>query len=405
MESILTQLAGPGAWDDFLAYRLRKGRFTWHEFEEADDYISEAAYLPIAESFANGDAPGIPSRHLINKMGTGKKRVVYSFPPDEMRALKLIAHQLYRYDDRLSGCCYSFRRGLTAHDAVRRLVKAIDGRDMWAYKLDIHNYFNSISIPLLLPVLKEVLADDEPLYRFFEAMLDDDRALADGEIIHEQRGVMAGTPTAPFLADVYLMEVDRYFEDAGVIYARYSDDIILFAPDRQTLDEHIGKLASFLEKYRLQPNPDKEKIYPPGQPYEFLGFSCLGRNIDISAATRRKMKDKIRRKARSLMRWRSKNGIDAQAAMKGLIRHFNRKFFESEDPDDLTWSRWFFPIINRTEGLREIDLYLQQNLRFLASGKHNKANYRVRYRQLKELKYRSLVHEFYLFRTKSGNRQ
>lgn len=77
------------------------------------------------------------------------------------------------------------------------------------------------------------------------------------------------------------------------------------------------------------------------------------------------------------------------------IRYFNRKFFESDDPSELTWSRWFFPIINQTEGLREIDHYLQYNLRYVATGRHNNANYRTRYDQLKQLGYRSLVHEFY----------
>ncbi|MBQ5529231.1 MAG: hypothetical protein IIT99_02135, partial [Bacteroidales bacterium] len=66
-----------------------------------------------------------------------------------------------------------------------------------------------------------------------------------------------------------------------------------------------------------------------------------------------------------------------------------------DDPDSLSWSRWFFPVINRTEGLKEIDHYLQQSIRYLATGHHTKANYRVRYADLKALGYRSLVHEFY----------
>ena len=81
--------------------------------------------------------------------------------------------------------------------------------------------------------------------------------------------------------------------------------------------------------------------------------------------------------------------------MKGLIRIFNDKFFESGDPRALTWSRWFFPVINRTDGLREIDNYLQQYIRYLGTGRHTKANYRVRYADLKALGYRSLAHEYY----------
>ncbi len=395
MQSIIDLLGEQQTWEEFLTYRLLKGRFNWYEFDEADTYVSEAQYRDVVGRLQRGEPLSVPTRHLVNKMGNGKKRVVYSFPSDEMIVLKAMTFLLYRYDSQLAPNCYSFRRGQTAHGAISHLVRTINNRPMWAYKLDIHNYFNSISIPLLLPILSEVLADDPPLYAFFERLLTDGRARVGDEIISEERGVMAGTPTSPFLANIYLREVDHHFAETGVLYARYSDDIILFAPNRETLDRHIGDLNAFLEKYRLEVNPDKVRIYQPDEAFDFLGFKCKGRNIDIADATRRKMKEKIRRKARSLQRWRSKKGIAAEKAMKVLIRYFNRKFFESDDPSELTWSRWFFPIINQTEGLREIDHYLQYNLRYVATGRHNNANYRTRYDQLKQLGYRSLVHEFY----------
>ena len=397
MTSILQELSGQEAWEEFLAYRLKKGRFNWHGFEEADSYVASKAYAAIAGDLLGGEGPGIPEKHLVNKMGTGRKRVVYSYPPESQRALKLIAHLLYKYDHTLPRNCYSFRRGLTAQKAVLKLIRQVGDSPFWAYKLDIHDYFNSISVPLLLPVLKETLSDDETLYSFFREMLSDDRALFDGAIVREPKGVMAGTPTAPFLADLYLTEVDLHFAAAGVPYARYSDDMILFARTREGLQCHIDTLKGFLAKYRLQPNPSKERIYSPGEPFDFLGFKCLGRRIDIADSSKRKMKDRIRRRARALHRWRSINGIEPGRAMKALINSFNRKFFEGDDPHDLTWSRWFFPIINSTGGLKEIDRCLQRNLRYLATGRHNKANYRVRYKDLKALGYKSLVHEYYIY--------
>ena len=395
MRSILSQLDDQAVWEEFLAHRLMKGRFTWPLFRDADDYVAYERYLPAAKAFQLGEGPGIPEKKLVNKMGTGRKRTVYCFSLEETRVLKLVAFLLYRYDGRFSPNCYAFRRGIKASDAIFRLQGALNGRQMWAYKLDIHDYFNSISIPVLLPILRDLLADDPPLYAFFERMLTDDRALVDGQIVRENRGVMAGTPTSPFLADVYLMEVDRHFADAGVVYARYSDDIILFAPDREELARHKADLLAFLDRYGLEVNPDKERIYPPDEPFEFLGFRCHGDAIDISQAARTKMKGKIRRSARALQRWRIARGLPPEAAMKALIRQFNAKFFESDDPEALSWSRWFFPIVNRTEGFREIDRYLQQYLRYLSTGRHTKSNYRISYQTLKSLGYRSLLHEYY----------
>ena len=398
MESILTQLTRQEAWEEFLAYRLMKGRFNWHAFDEADRFVEQEAYLHLAQRIAQGEGLGIPTKKIVNKMGSGKKRVVYSFAPDEMVILKFIAFRLYQYDACFTPNCYAFRRGVKASDAIFSIRRAIGDRKMWAYKLDIHDYFNSISIDILLPMLEEMLADDRPLYCFFEKMLTDNRVVSGGETITERHGVMAGVPTAPFLADVYLKEVDRYFHDAHVIYARYSDDIILFAPDRETLMAYKAQMAEFLTKYRLEVNPDKEKIYSPDDAYEFLGFRCHAHDIDISEATKKKMKGKIKRATKSLMRWRIRNHMEPEKAMKGLINHFNRVFFESDDTDSLTWARWFFPVINQTEGLREIDHYLQQNIRYLGTGKHNKSNYRTDYAQLKQMGYKSLVNAYYTTR-------
>lgn len=395
MESIIAQLADQKAWEELLARRLLKGCYTWHGFEEADRFVGDQEYLRVAQRIAQGESLGIPVKKTVNKLGSNKKRVVYTYGPDEMRALSLISYLLYRYDHCFAPNCYAFRQGLHPQDAVRNVNKTLLYRPMWAYKLDIHDYFNSIPVEKLMPMLAEMLSDDPELYRFFERMLTDDHVLCNGEVIEEKHGIMAGTPTSPFLANVYLSAVDHYFYDAGVVYARYSDDIILFAPDRETLEKHKTVLLGFIAQFDLTVNPDKERIYTPDEPFEFLGFKCHGNEVGISASTIRKMKGKINRRARALMRWRKRKNIGAERAMETMIRHYNKKFFEDDDPETLNWSRWYFPVINRTEGLKEIDQYLQQQIRFLSTGKHGKANYRVDYETLKRLGYRSLVNEFY----------
>ena len=398
MESIITQLSRQGVWDEFIAYRLLKGRFTWHEFYEADRFVEREQYLHVVQKLMQGEGLGIPTKKIVNKMGTGKKRVVYSFAPDEMMVLKVIAFKLYDYDGHFAPNCYAFRRGMNARDAVFRINNAIAEQKMWAYKLDIHDYFNSISINILLPMLEEMMADDPLLFRFFKEMLLNDCAVYNGETVRESHGVMAGTPTSPFLANVYLKEVDKYFHEAGIVYARYSDDIIMFAPDLKTLQEYKRLMEEFLKQYHLEINPDKETIYSPDEAYEFLGFKCNGHSIDLSEATKKKMKAKIKRAARALLRWRNTKLVAPEKAMKGLINHFNMKFFETDDTEALTWSRWFFPVINQTDGLKEIDHYLQQYIRYLGTGKHSKANFRTDYAKLKLLGYRSLVNEYYAYK-------
>lgn len=135
----------------------------------------------------------------------------------------------------------------------------------------------------------------------------------------------------------------------------------------------------------------------PGEPWEFLGFSYDHGKLDLSENTKRKTKAKIKRKAEALRRWQRKKGLTTDKAAIGFIRAMNRKFYGSEDTDDFTWNRWFFPNITEDSGLKEIDAYTQQYIRYTVTGRHYKGNYRISYEQLKKWGYRSLVHEYYKF--------
>lgn len=395
MGSIIEQLSTQKVWEEFLAYRLVKGRLNWCEFEQEDEMIERKEYLPLLnEIIASGLS--VPYKKVINKMGTGKKRVVYTYSPGEMIILKVLTYLLYKYDEKFSPNCYAFRRGLKATDAVMKLYHKVRNKGFWAYKLDISNYFNSISVPILLEKLSNLISDDADLYDFFARMLSDGRAIYDGEIITESRGAMAGVPTASFLANVYLMEMDNYFHEHQIIYARYSDDIIVFAEDYDTLMKYKSKISQILDAHKLEVNPSKQKVFKPGDAYEFLGFKCSDAGIDISDSSVEKMKGKIRRKMKSVLRWKQRNNISDKRAMSRFIAYFNSKFFDDSSSGSLNWTRWYFPIISLTDGMQTIDHYLQQCIRVLSTGKHNKANYKVEYDELKALGYKTLVHEFYL---------
>ena len=162
------------------------------------------------------------------------------------------------------------------------------------------------------------------------------------------------------MANIYLMELDRRFQDKAVVYARYSDDIIVFAEDLDALQTCMNEIKEFIKSVGLEINPSKERIFRPDEPYEFLGFKCFGNVIDIADSAMDKMKGKIRRKMRSVLRWKQRYGISEERAISRFIRYFDRKFYDDTDPRSLTWSRWYFPIVNTPDGLRTIDHYMQQ---------------------------------------------
>lgn len=393
---MLELLASAAVWNEYFEYKRSRSLMNPLEEEFIRRYIDEERYLPIATGLCNGTYSfGIPQRRELNKLGTAKKRVVYTFSEDENMILRLLSYLLYAYDEKLSPNCYAFRRETGARRAFTDMAYLPGISSLWCFKADISNYFNSITIEILTPILERIIDDDKPLLDFLVALLNDDRCESNGEIIHEQKGVMAGTPVSPFLANIYLTEADRYFAEKGVKYARYSDDIIIF-DNEEHIKEHIDTYRTFLEKYRLKSNSKKELLTAPGEAWTFLGFEYKNGVIDIAPVTVEKLTGKIRRSSRSIRRWMVKKNAQPERTLKAFNKKMNRKFYNDSLGHELSWARWFFPLINTTESLHRIDLYMQDCQRYIVTGKHNKSSMgKVPYEMLKECGYKPLVSSFY----------
>lgn len=396
---LLDELSDASVWDEFRTYKSLHSHMSNREFRQLDDFIAERRYLAVTERLDEPDHGfSLPLRRTINKSGSRKKRVIYTFPEDQTYVLKLLTWLLYRYDQKIHPSCYSFRRSVSAKCALDDIRAIPRLGSKYALKADIHDYFNSMPVEGLVEVLGQVVDDDPELLRFLTDFLSVGAAFDGHTIVHESRGAMAGVPVSAFLANVYLLSLDELFARRGVPYFRYSDDIILFADSAEELAECRQLLEAHIVAKGLELNPEKTQVSGPGEPWEFLGFRYCDGQIDLSTATLKKMKDKIRRKCRALYRWRLKKDVGFDRAAKVVVRIFNQKYYDVDGFHDFTWSKWFFPVLTTTDGLRTLDEYLVENLRYIYSGRHFKGNYAITYDHLKSLGLRSLVHEYYLFK-------
>ncbi len=411
INTILEDAGKEDYWRAYLQYKTEKQHLNKEEEKQLADFIERKAYLPICELWKKNAYPmSYPHKRIINKQGSTKKRIVYTFTGDEGLFLKFIAFHLFRYDSFFCDNCYAFRREFGVWDAIRRIRSMPSVQDKYCLKVDISNYFNSIDTNILLEKLSFLQDYDMPLFLLFSRILNENNVIENGSLISEQHGAMAGTPISPFFANIYLKEIDDYFKELNIPYFRYSDDIILFADSLEELTQLQTQLYKSLSDLKLTINPDKVHISKPGEVWEFLGFCYRNGDIDLSDTTIMKMKAKIKRKADALRRWQRKKNLSSEKAAIGFIRAMNQKFYgsdlDSADNDnipighnDFTWSRWFFPNLTTDTGLRIIDDYLQKYIRYTVTGRHYKGNYRIRYETLKDWGYRSLVHEYYKFRT------
>ena len=395
--SLLDKLSDEKVWIDFYERKVDPAFFRVTDAKELFQYVRQKRYLPVVERIINGKGLSIPMKKRIAKSGSSKKRVVYSLPEDETMVLKLLTWLMIRkYDGYLPENLYSFRPHYGAKDALKKLVSIPDISEYYSYKLDVRNYFNSIDIDLLLPQLKSLFADDVPLFGFIASELSDPQAMDEEVLVEERKGAMAGMPFAVFLANVYLTQLDRKFAAIpGLIYCRYSDDIIIFSKDKLLLDEAKNQLQDSLKEYHLDINHDKEVESAPGQKWTFLGFEYDGKDIDVCEVSVQKLKAKMRRKARALRRWAEINGKDGWMAARAFIKHFNKKLYTSQDRSEINWSLWYFPLITTDKSLKVIDHYMQECIRYMATGSRTKSRFNFRYEQMKELGLMSLVNELY----------
>ena len=404
--SLIDELCKKEVWEQFYEYKTSlacpkdiAGRLRL--------FIDEERYIPVVEEIRavlskEGDKRGfpLPKRSVISKQSSQKKRVVYTYPDDENTVLKLLTYLILRkYDGIFYDNLFSFRAGRSAQYAVNRILRVPGVFGKYTYKVDVSNYFNSIPVERLIKELDHMIEDDPDLLTFLKDLLTEERVTdkITGKEIREQKGIMAGTPLASFYANLYLRDLDGVFFERKIPYFRYSDDIIVLGDSYEEVKGYADEIKEFLTDKGLNVNPSKEEFKTPDEGFVFLGFYLNNGKIDVAPASVKKLKQKMRRKTRALERWKSRNRLDGVKAAKAFIRVFNHKLFESLGDNDLSWSHWYFSLINTTESLHMIDLYAQDCIRYLVSGSHTKKRYNVRYDDIKSLGYQSLVHAYYSY--------
>ena len=393
--SVIEALADKNIWFEFYEYKKAGGHLPEEELQDLMSFILLEEYLPVVKKMKVPEEFPYPKMTILNKKNTNKKRTVFTYDREENYVLKCIAYLLLAYDSFFSSNTYAFRKKEGVKKAIGALISYENIGQMYSYKVDIHDYFNSVDVEILLPMLERILENDIQLYTFMKVVLKNPYVEKDGEIIEQKKGIMAGIPVSSFLANLYLHEMDAYFEKENILYARYSDDVIVFARTEAKLQEYVKIIDTFLQKYCLSVNPEKVKITKPGEKWEFLGFSYQDGVIDLADVALQKMKGKLKRKARAIYRWKRVNGKKDEYAIRAYIKYLNKKFFNNPVQNEITWCRWYFPIINTEESLRVLDHYTQDCIRYLVTGRYSKANYNLRYETMKELGYRSLVNEYY----------
>jgi len=196
------------------------------------------------------------------------------------------------YEPMFCDCSYGFRRGRSAHDALRALNRVLHaGKVNWILEIDIASFFDSIDRKMLMEMLQERVVDGS-FKRLIGKCLH--VGILDGaEYSEPSEGTVQGSTLSPLLGNVYLHHVlDVWFErdvrprlSGEGHLVRYADDAVFCFEREEDARRVLAALSRRFERYRLTLHPEKTRLLPHHRPdptggsgtgpatFDFLGFT------------------------------------------------------------------------------------------------------------------------------------
>jgi RNA-directed DNA polymerase len=187
---------------------------------------------------------------------------------------------------------YGFRRGRSAHDALRALNQVLHtGRVRFILEADITSFFDSIDRKMLMEMLQERVIDGS-FQRLVGKCLH--VGVLDGaEFSEPDEGTVQGSVLSPMLGNIFLHHVlDQWFEREirpqmrGLVrLIRYADDFVIAFEIESEARWVAEELPKRFERYGLSLHPDKTRLLFFGRPpsvqrkgggpasFDFLGFT------------------------------------------------------------------------------------------------------------------------------------
>jgi RNA-directed DNA polymerase len=190
-----------------------------------------------------------------------------------------------RYDPTFSEHSYGFRPKRSAHDAVRAARGYIQSGRRWVADVDLAKFFDRVNHDVLMERLSRRIADGRVLgliRRYLVAGI-----MANGITSERAEGTPQGGPLSPLLANVLLDEVDKALEKRGLVFARYADDLNVYAGSKRAADDAMATLKRLFARLRLQVNESKSAV-ARARERTFLGYSfyvAAGRVIRYRVAS------------------------------------------------------------------------------------------------------------------------
>ena len=242
----------------------------------AEEYGVTRLLGELAAELREGRYRPAPARRVyIPKPGVRDEQRPLSIPSVRDRivqaAVKIVLEPVFEAD--FLPCSFGFRPGRSAHDALQVLTDECWQGRRWVVETDIASCFSAIPHEKLMQAVEERICD-QPVLKLLRAML---RAgvMEDGQVRRTAAGTPQGGVISPVMCNVYLHRLDRAWDGADGVLARYADDLVVMCWSRSQAEVALERLTALLAGLGLEPKAAKTRIVhleEGGGGFDFLGF-------------------------------------------------------------------------------------------------------------------------------------
>jgi RNA-directed DNA polymerase len=316
----------------------------------------------IREDLVTDRYKPMPNRRVEIPKGNGKVRTL-QIPCIRDRvvqgALKLILEAVFEAD--FCPNSYGFRPKRSPHRALAEVRRSVMRRMSTVIDVDLSRYFDTIRHSVLLDKIAKRIQDPEVLHLVKQIIK------VGGSV-----GVPQGGPFSPLAANIYLNEVDWFFDAVrrktaegnyeAVNYHRFADDIVIAVSGHHTkrgwAEQALQRLQEQFALIGVELNPEKTKVVNllKGEAFGFLGFDLRrvsqrdGDGYLILMTPKKKARQAVKAKIRDIIR----RGGATPAPI--LVQRINA-----------TLAGWvnYFRVGNASRAFSEVHNYVEMKIRTL----------------------------------------